>query len=272
MSLIPTCTVFTTPKAGSSLQENEDAFAIHRDADVARFVIADGATQASFSRLWANLLVENAKKYIPSVKRLKDYVIPKAQLAWQQNIASRQLPWYAEEKAKKGAFASLLWLSIKSDKHLPESGGKWKAVAIGDSNLFVFRRQECIQAFPVQVSSEFGSSPILISSIQSSNVEIFTRFQKVEGDWQAGDEFILATDALACYLLKQIEAGENPLYELQSWLSGSSEDQLAFESLMQSLRSEAKMKNDDTTLIWIRCKEQLDFIGNIDDNCPSNSQ
>src|SRR5262245_58112070 len=101
------------PKAGNTPEEYEDACwpqepVIDREAARFRCAIADGATETSFSGLWANQLVReycrqtSVKQFVGSLPRLRQ--------EWQWQVSAKPLPWYAEEKARSGAFAAFLGL------------------------------------------------------------------------------------------------------------------------------------------------------------------
>src|SRR5437764_13347045 len=93
------------PKRGNSPEEYEDAFCAARVGErrgrVFRFAIADGATEASFSGRWAQMLTRaycrgdlESDCQTASLARL--------QAAWSSEISGRSLPWYAEEKVRQG--------------------------------------------------------------------------------------------------------------------------------------------------------------------------
>lgn len=244
---------YSIPKNGNSTSENEDAKVIlprkHVDgSSFLRCAVSDGATQTSFSRLWAKLLVNESTQFKPSLKRLGD-AIHNAQLSWTNEIAKYDLPWHAEEKVKKGAFATLLWLSINK---LDDTGGTYKALALGDSNLFVIRKESLHISFPIQDSQRFGNDPILISSIPARNENMAERINILDDAWFVGDEFFLATDALAYYLLKKFEQNESFFSSLKEILIKQMVHYDSFQSWIQSLRENNELKNDDTTLIWIK--------------------
>ena len=99
---------FWTAKAGNAPGDYEDAYALGADC----LAIADGATESSFARAWAQGLVEN---YIacpdatrpPTLSRIQQWVQP-LQTAWHAGVAWDRLPWFAEDKARSGAFATFL--------------------------------------------------------------------------------------------------------------------------------------------------------------------
>lgn len=110
--------VFRLPKAGSSEADYEDAYAVG-DACAA---IADGATESSFARAWAEALVQGFVSANAESERESSATDPAAvvadfrqriaplQKAWHERIVWDRLPWFAEDKARSGAFAALLTL------------------------------------------------------------------------------------------------------------------------------------------------------------------
>lgn len=252
----------SVPKRGNSVDENEDAFApgwkkqFVKRSKSARFAISDGATQAAFSGLWAQILVDQIyhSRYQPSRGRLLD-ITSHASHLWVNELAGRDLPWFAEEKVRKGAFATLLWLSIMANGNEP--GGSWKALAIGDSNLFQVRKDTLVEAFPIQESTGFHNNPILLSSHLIKNHQVWEQVRIKASTWMAGDDFFLMTDALAAWFLKQWENGEKSNTKIQQWFINVDGDGGVADNI-QLLRDRGELKNDDTTLIWI------DLLGKTD--------
>ena len=122
---------FSCQKAGNARTEYEDAWAI-RGSDSptrCRVAVADGATESSFSALWAALLVES---FVRGRSNGPDFFddLGAVRRLWWRKIRKRSLPWYAAEKARKGAYAAFVGLSINAVNRA------WRAVAIGDCCLF----------------------------------------------------------------------------------------------------------------------------------------
>ena len=215
--------------------------------------MSDGATMSSFSGRWAKKIVESTKRFRnpkpdsdtdPFAAKLKNK-LKEAATNWKQELP-KDLPWYAQEKAEKGAFASLLWF------RLDKKANKAYAVAIGDTNLFHFRGQEKIKAWPMEKFGDFNNHPILIPSKieELENFKVPSPFSK-EYSWEKGDVFLLATDALAAYILHQYETKPDDFSKALSELinlNSSGE----FVDVVTRLRMEELMKNDDTTMIVIQ--------------------
>jgi hypothetical protein len=236
---------FGVQKAGNVVAECEDIWHFTNRDRMLAIALSDGATESSFSREWAKELVttfvdrNHAYGYI-SDGEIQNWLI-KSQTTWQGWLANQNLTWFAKRKAGEGAFATFLSLEI-----FPDLG--WKTLAMGDSCLFVVRNHTLQKSFPLQHSNEFNNRPRLIgTSIKPTNITI----SQTNGNAQLGDRFYLATDAIACWIFKQLEKNQNPWLELEQI---SSQD--LFANWVTELRDRYEIANDDTTLlcIEIRCE------------------
>ena len=247
---------FTAPKLGNSPAENEDAFQprLRRRryglTEPFSCAIADGATESSFSGLWASLVVRRLRRSVaePSLGR-PSQSFAEIQADRRKEGKSKTLPWFAEEKVRKGAFTSLTWLNIRQSNPPMDSGGEWKALAMGDSNLFQVRGDQIIVTFPVESSVDFGNSPFLLPSNPALLPKMWPYAHERGGDWIVGDFFLLMTDAIAGWFLHALEDGI-PLNALLKELSFNNFQQ--FNDWLGTVRHQHAIKNDDTTLTWIR--------------------
>src|SRR5215470_10593617 len=197
---------FSCQKAGNASAEYEDAWAV-RGSDSptrCRIAVADGATESSFSALWAALLVESFVRgsahgpdffrHLGAIRRL-----------WRRKVRSRPLPWYAAEKARRGAYAAFVGASLNAVNRA------WRAVAIGDCCLLHVRglqeEMELAHAFPLRHSEEFGSSPFLVGSVRKEEDDPLPHVRVSEGILEADDALFFASDALAAWLLRRAEKG-----------------------------------------------------------------
>lgn len=234
-------TDFWLPKNGSSEAEYEDASAIAKDKS--RFAVADGATEASFSGIWAKQLVRAFADKRLSIPIVVDELKP-LQSKWKTIVHRHPLPWYAEEKANDGAFAAFLGLEFFNMQS--EDGIKrfWRTTAAGDSCMIQVRNDDIVEAFPIGNSASFNDRPNLLGSVINGNASLET-ISKSGGSVSVNDVFFLMTDAIACWFLKQHEDGEKP------WNSLETQDLASFRKFVAHLRAEKQMKNDDVTLVRI---------------------
>lgn len=242
---------FFLPKAGNTTSEYEDAYwpqkTIDRSAETFSFAIADGATEASFSGLWATMLVRAFCKGWLTDTRL-DASLTVLQKKWFQKVSKKPLPWYAEEKMRSGAFSSLLGLTLIKHKLNVIHKGRWQAMAIGDSCLFQVRQRRIIKPFPYVESKQFNNNPLLLSSNPVRNMDVKANIVWQKGIWMIGDEFYLMTDALACWLLQTLEDNDSPVELLRDI-----GDNKQFSEIISELRESKRIRNDDVTFfrIWI---------------------
>lgn len=243
---------FTLPKQGYQPDEYEDAWA--HDATATRLALADGASDSFESRLWAQALVQSFIDAPPAPQ-------PEALLTWlevplhvwRQGIRWEHLPWYAEEKARRGAFATLLGLtfawpeSTAAEADIAEVA--WQALALGDACLFQVRHETVIVRFPVTQAADFGTTPALLSTRHDYTERSLAALATCTGTCLDGDLFILATDALAAWFLAQVEAGAQP------WASLLTLTDETFADGIAALRQDGAMRNDDVTLVLGRVQQ-----------------
>lgn len=236
-------------KAGNSESENEDAYLIPsqkgiEEEIILKFAVSDGATESSFSKEWADLLVSYYKDFSFEETAFEN-TIQLARKSWQEKIDKIELPWYAQQKAESGAYSSFLGLTVDLEKH------SWKGIAIGDSNLFLIRGDEIIKSFPLEKSEQFGSTPYLLASLQTQNVEVNSFLKKDNGEIIKDDILILGTDAICSWMLTEYEKQNKPWHSLKNLLAGNGYSLLDFKNWLNNKRNEKEIKNDDTTLIII---------------------
>src|SRR5690606_7711668 len=142
------------PKLGHTDSEYEDAWDFspqsQRRGARLRIAIADGATGSSFAGTWAGLLTGFYSKSRFRTAYGLTKATENAATLWRQHVFSLPLPWYAEEKARKGAFSSLLGLDLTAtslEGNVDSQTGKWFALAVGDTCMFHIRRDQLLTAF-----------------------------------------------------------------------------------------------------------------------------
>ena len=249
---------FWAPKRGNSVEEYEDAFAPNSGGVVEgtclRFAVADGATDAAFSGLWARLLVEGYRKgWIGTRGRDTHDGLQRLGHICRHRVARKTLPWYAEEKRRLGAFAALLGLELSASEAdgsgTSGTSGTWRSYSVGDCCLFHLRGDRVLGSFPLEDPEEFGSRPVLLSSNADRNGAALASAAVAWGDWLAGDEFFLMSDALACWFLTEERDGDPPWQAARELgTGGAKRDFLDWTSYLRARRG---LRNDDVTLLRI---------------------
>jgi hypothetical protein len=237
---------FGLQKAGHAISECEDIWHyIKRDCHVS-LALSDGATESSFAQEWSKELVTAFVNRVHCNGNSQDFLAGEfwllpLQQKWQQWLANQKLSWFAKRKADEGAFATFLSLEIFPDL-------SWESLSVGDSCLFVVRDylttdHKLENSFPLQNSREFNHRPRLIGThTDVANIQI----NQINGIAKLGDRFYLATDAIACWILKQLESNQNPWVKL-----GAISSQDEFSNWVNELRERHEIANDDTTLLCL---------------------
>jgi hypothetical protein len=227
-------------------EENEDSFIAPPDpaGESIRIAVADGATESSFSREWADLLVCYYDAFLNFDTHFAG-IFPAIRKSWMERIRYDSLEWYAQQKLEMGAFASLLGADINLVT------GRVNITAVGDSNFFAFRKGSMLKAFPLDNSEAFGNTPLLISSEHHKNRISSDFFKKDFFDLLPGDMLIAGTDAICQWILKETETGNHPIDELYR-LPDTKNNQSSFQNWLDELRKLRRIKNDDTTIVLIQ--------------------
>ena len=231
-------------KLGNDKAEFEDAFhlAPMPAADGWRFAVADGATESSYSRHWAQLLVRAFGDGASTEHKLSRR-LASLQSTWTQAHQAEGLPWFAAEKIAMGAFAAMVGvriIEVADETHM-------HSLAAGDCTLVLVRGGRVELAWPVETSRDFGLNPLLLSSIGeiAGAKEILSRRQRVS--LRPQDRVLLLSDAIGAWLLAGAEAGRAPWDELAE----ASHRQEDFRDWSRHLRTAGQMRNDDVTALTI---------------------
>ncbi|HWP35377.1 MAG TPA: protein phosphatase 2C domain-containing protein [Thermodesulfobacteriota bacterium] len=234
---------FSVPKRGRAEAENEDAWEIDRER--AAVAVADGATESSFSRAWARLLVDSVRLWPLDAEAGPEALLAwlgRPQAMWQRLVQGRPLPWHAQHKVARGAFAALVAAELRAD----DAGVSWSALGVGDCCMFVVEDDRLVRAFPIEDPEAFGSTPFLLGTNPEANRDLAAHFRRARGRAARGALFFFMTDALAQWFLRSTQAGERPWARLREL-----GDQSAFAELVGRLRAAGALRNDDSTLvIW----------------------
>src|SRR2546427_773558 len=229
------------PGNGKKLPDQHAKQLFEASSTLTPFMVAR-ATESSFAKLWAVLLAES---YGPSELAGAEFFarLQPARRLWRRRLAGRPLPWFASEKAEQGAFAAFLGVEIDAHKN------RWTALAVGDCCLMqvddVGKGMRAVETFPLQRSSQFTMSPYLIGS-RSDGESLNERIQISKGSLRDGDMLLLATDAMAAWLLKRQEEGR-PLWK---WLYRKLGTPESFVAMVAYGRKNG-LRNDDFTLVRV---------------------
>ncbi|MFH8579109.1 hypothetical protein [Streptomyces zaomyceticus] len=273
---------FLVPKTGSSPEECEDATHVSSspDENSAFAAVSDGASESLLAGAWARQLVRGAVASMESaddqrgdgedsrsgsfvedllartVGQWDDYI---AEYQAERAARGRPITWYEQPGLDKGAFATLVAVRIRAasaDPEGPEAARHWTwhAFALGDSCLFHLREGRLITSFPIADGDGFGITPQLLGSRNRDAALITDRASTASGELRADDELLLATDALAAWLLSQPGISSGGTGKQLGNLADLGEE--LFAEWVQSERDKSRMRNDDVALIRIRVKTE----------------
>lgn len=237
--------VLTLVKQGNSEGEFEDAHALAPADNTA--VVSDGASEGIFVATWARLLSTAYLSERPDLENLEQLAVWLAarRHAWMEAIDYPKLRWSQQGKVDAvGAGATFIGWQLRATA---DGEPAWKAWAVGDSCLFWVRKNRLRASFPLTHSRQFGQAPALFAT--RSDLPLPAPLSAA-GRCRLGDLFVLATDAVAQYLLRAVEQKQEPDWNA---LEGIAEDD--WRKRIEELRAGQRMVNDDCTLVFARVEK-----------------
>jgi hypothetical protein len=239
-------------KAGVSLDKCEDAsWAVYSyDTSLARLAVSDGASESAFSREWAQILTHRFVSRAPVLSTF-DWEgmttwLDACGQEWSRGIPWDRIPWHGQAKTRTGAFATFLGMTLSPARNY--SGAyPWQAVAVGDSCLFIVHDDFLGLSFPLDNSGQFNNTPGLVCSNPANNAQARAHLRQTSGECHSGDTILLASDAVAAWILKECESGGRPWEQLLPL-----ESPAQWDAWVQARREERSMRNDDATLMIVQ--------------------
>ena len=240
---------FIIHKEAESLEDCQDACA--QNNEKRRYAIADGVTHSFFPKEWAALLVEHF---------CDNTDLSVARTDWRAWIAPIQQKWYEQIKEKvcernlfyltnpfnsqESAASTFIGIEFSKDS------GAWEAVIVGDSCLF-HQSDSGFKSYPIENSADFTNRPEFFASFAKDN-HSEPKFR--HGKANPGDTFILATDALAKWILEHKEVGK--LDTALDRLKAVKTDEQFCQFVHEARHDEAiRFVNDDVTLMLISVED-----------------
>ena len=257
---------FITHKKAESIADCQDAIKVNEE--YSRYAVADGATRSFFPKQWAELLVEHFCE-MPNLslneENWKEWLVP-IQEEWYKQVEKRvevrgQFYLTNSLNTREPAVSTLVGLEVEKTKL------EWGAMVVGDSCLF-HKSSIGFRSYLIEKSEDFTSQPEAFASFAERN-HYDPEF--ISGEIQSGDMFILATDALAKWILEHKES-EN-LEEVFNQL-GQIENREQFNLFVDRARDEdIRLVNDDVALILISVEEsEASEIREDEQEIPSDTQ
>lgn len=238
---------FWLPKDIQEPQGYEDAFQV--DELQGRAAICDGVSTSLFSGRWASILAKAAVESPPNVRdpAALDGWLKHQREVWAALIDEHALAWHQKPKLLEGAGTTLLWVEVTSSdtSDNTQRPKRLRCYSIGDCCLFHIRANQVLETFPLQDSGRFEENPQVLRSVLKRSERI--EFEAMETFCHPGDLVILASDAVASWTMRQIEAGVD--VDWQAYWQLSQED---WQQWMVELRQDHQIRYDDSTVILLR--------------------
>jgi hypothetical protein len=229
-------------KVGEKLADCEDALAVACDMPGRglRAAVADGAGSSAFSGYWAALLTQSfVAEPIRSESELRER-LPALTERWNAHVFRRDIPWHALERAMRGAYAALAGVEVACG-----APAAWRGLALGDSCVVHLRGGAVIASQPIAASDAFTNEPVLISTDSERNAGLATELRLFGGELMPGDTLLLATDALAQFVLAAAECDATRIDALLHSLEDG-------DVVIEEGRTRGDLRNDDVAAIVIR--------------------
>ena len=244
-----TATSFIIHKEAENPDDCQDACA--QNDGKGRYAIADGVTRSFFPKEWATLLVEHFCESANLLLAKKD---------WRVWIGPIQQKWYeqVEEKVnvrnlyyltnsfntKESAASTFIGIEFNKDNT------EWEAMIVGDSCLF-HKSGSGFDSYLIENSADFTNRPEVFASFDKDN-HFEPKF--IHGSTNPDDTFILATDALAKWILEHKEIGK--LDAALDRLKAIETDEKFYQFVHEARHDEAiRLVNDDVTLMLISVED-----------------
>ena len=253
---------FIAPKKGETAADCQDAW--DQNASVGRYAVADGATLSFFPKQWAELLVKRFcySEGLPLSLEKKNWEawIKPIQQEWLgrvSEIVQETKTYILVDRLSKleSALSTFIGLEFNIDE------GKWKALILGDSCLFHQSGSE-FDSYSLKTLTDFQYRPKSFASFRKDN-PVGGPPDVIADKALPGDMFILATDALAKWIIehKEIDKLEEALNQLKQIETDKQFDQ--FVNLARD-HENIRLINDDVTLMLISVEEfQPSELGKI---------
>lgn len=204
---------WTVPKDGNKPEQNEDAARIEflpaeNGPGMWLIAVADGATEAVYSGLWARTLVAAVAPDWPTLSDDDlNARLNQVRRSFSPIPTGEQVPWYVRNKfLTQGSQATLLPTIIESTGNPDEL--IIRAIAVGDCCLFLFKGNGEMCAFPVRTSEDFGMHPALVGSRPQTSLD----YLRWEARFEPGDVLLACTDAVGKWVLQCVESNQTGLF------------------------------------------------------------
>jgi len=257
---------FMLAKEGRPLVECQDSYAMHSAHRC--YAVADGVAGSFVPGPWARIIakgfVERSGKFA-NKEDFQAWLVDCSQ-QWQSWIENRWVPtmhaqrerngdWQGNwrDDLQQGAQTTLIGCSLVSNTEQHDLPTSATIFAIGNSEFFLFSPNhsggyEIAETFPFSDPNEFSTGPDTLVTVQRTDLleRAWVRRKTTYINVFSGDIIVLATDALAKWLLMRVYQNSNKWLPLLSSNSAAEFEQRVREELHNGL-----LEDDDLTMMVI---------------------
>lgn len=212
-----------------------------------RVAVSDGVSQSIMPAEWARILVDSFvnEEWTPgeSTDILKERWLTQAKEFANEQRKNGKNPWMLENCLvnKDGAAATFCGI-VFSDK------SKWSALILGDSSLVEIDKDNHIVRICSSKEGEFDNRPDYFDSFNEDNGEIC----HFDGILNQDSKILLVSDPFS-ELFQMVKGTHKESVVINNMLSIT--DITGFNAMVDALRKEYQMHNDDSTLVIIEPDE-----------------
>lgn len=220
------------------------------------FCVADGAGSTLFSNIWADILVEQFMQnpLMSSDPFEMEWWIRQAQKRYRERVPqSDKLNWSARQKAlEQGAYSTLATVYFtRSEKKMATA----ELLVIGDSCILIGNAlKQQITSFPLQHDQDFDRAPYCVPALPKNLNRHALYPRTCEVTFAPGDIIILATDAVARWIVRGGTSGD----ESNAWnafLEVARKTERDWQGFVDRCRANQSMVDDDSTASVISLRE-----------------
>jgi hypothetical protein len=220
----PRSRTFRAPKALEQLPDCQDAIyplpGFGEGGTV--FAVADGSTSSFYAARWAELLADGfaeateqafADWHLWLEPLREDWLLAVRSRLDAKSTLAPDIRLIFENNLKDGKDAGATFAGIEFFP--PEGDGSvaWRALAVGDACLFHLRA-DAVDSLPIDDAAKFDFQTVAISSLEMApEPQIFqgtSDREEAQPPARVGDIFILATDEMAKWMLKNSTRKPSP--------------------------------------------------------------
>lgn len=238
--------IFRYPKDPEHSEQFEDEadfrfFPRSRKEKQLALAVADGATEAILSDVWAKALV---KSFVSRPAGKKHGLRPDwwdvARSEFKEGMDISQLPWYAIEKLANGSFATFGGFTI----YWPER--QYSVAGYGDV-VIAIATQGVVSVYPESIhdASDFSNRPALVGTLTRPQEK--GNLQNRKNLPSSSCSIYLMTDAIGAWFMGELSKSQpEAVDQIESF------DESNFAEFVQNARSGRLMRTDDVALIRLR--------------------